>query len=872
MPSTGGTVDTDDLNRAGKLNPLVDGRSALNPQRRRPDELKSVGKPFAGYPDFDACVVAQVRAGHSPEAARRICGALQRDTEKSVWTTAFIDRLPDSSFLWVEPGGEKDEQHKTKPRSLRHFPYKDADGKIDLPHLRNAAARIPQADIPLAEKKRLELEVQLLLERAHRETTKEYQPDGTAATGDLFPPDNGVTAGYRPSTLDDIQPEDRRTGGVAGATVEVPSPLTKAYKGSGVTVGHGVPREISKDLTLDGGEDPADHHITLAYLGKAEELGAERIAKARDVVRALAKSHRPMRAHVGGVARFSASHTSDGNDAHVALVDSPDVHEFREKCLKALDGAGLPVSREHGFTPHITMAYTDPKAPSPKHKLERKGFAITDVFFSVGGDREHFPLGDLPPPDYHVEQEPNANREYFSEKTDTTPRRREQKCNCGKGLYEDCPDCHPYEQDLKPVGAGPVYGELREQPAEQTAPPRNPNREIIPAAPISAWEPPKTGHLETNKSAARGRGGVTFQPGDSGTGVIQTHERGLTQEQVALTKSFGWQALRLTGDEIRVLEGLAGHDVERHVMKAVAGDTEPLSRALWQLFQPARWDRLAPAQQEVVAKAYPVEIHTDLRLVKNGETNFEGGEGLTPGSQFGMNLFAAGGEIPLNLDPGEAVMKSSGPHVVRGPAEWMTVGVQKAAAFPPGAPGSTASSWSRFHVRETFKWTLKSATDDEKVFVFEGPGLTGTWIAKRDAERGWVLSSEDRAVVKTVAILKADAEKRLVTGIVLQPEVVDAQGDIYSAEVIERAAHDFLARYNVDTKMGLLHKRWDKRLELVESYITPVMFSLEGKTLAKGTWMMTCRVVDDDAWAAVKRGELTGFSIGGIAKVRALTS
>lgn len=67
-------------------------------------------------------------------------------TEKAVWSTAFVNDLPDSAFLFIETGGEKDEDGKTAPRSLRHFPYRDADGAVDLPHLRNAIARIPQSD------------------------------------------------------------------------------------------------------------------------------------------------------------------------------------------------------------------------------------------------------------------------------------------------------------------------------------------------------------------------------------------------------------------------------------------------------------------------------------------------------------------------------------------------------------------------------------------------------------------------------------------------------------------------------------------------------------------------------------------------------
>jgi hypothetical protein len=64
--------------------------------------------------------------------------------DDAVWTTAYVNNLPDSSFFHISEGGEKDEEGKTKPRSLRHLPYKGEDGKVDLPHLRNAIARVGQ--------------------------------------------------------------------------------------------------------------------------------------------------------------------------------------------------------------------------------------------------------------------------------------------------------------------------------------------------------------------------------------------------------------------------------------------------------------------------------------------------------------------------------------------------------------------------------------------------------------------------------------------------------------------------------------------------------------------------------------------------------
>ena len=68
--------------------------------------------------------------------------------EKAVWSTSYVNDLPDANFLFIAPGGTKDGEGKTTPRRLRYFPYKDKEGGIDLPHLRNAIARIPQAKHP----------------------------------------------------------------------------------------------------------------------------------------------------------------------------------------------------------------------------------------------------------------------------------------------------------------------------------------------------------------------------------------------------------------------------------------------------------------------------------------------------------------------------------------------------------------------------------------------------------------------------------------------------------------------------------------------------------------------------------------------------
>lgn len=82
---------------------------------------------------------------------------MENFSEGAEWSTRYKNDLPDSAFLYIEAGGKKDSEGKIKPRSLRHFPYKDMDGKVDRAHILNAIARIPQAKfLSQAQKDRLQ--------------------------------------------------------------------------------------------------------------------------------------------------------------------------------------------------------------------------------------------------------------------------------------------------------------------------------------------------------------------------------------------------------------------------------------------------------------------------------------------------------------------------------------------------------------------------------------------------------------------------------------------------------------------------------------------------------------------------------------------
>jgi uracil-DNA glycosylase family 4 len=114
-----------------------------------------------------------------------------------------------------------------------------------------------------------------------------------------------------------------------------------------------------------------------------------------------------------------------------------------------------------------------------------------------------------------------------------------------------------------------------------------------------------------------------------------------------------------------------------------------------------------------------------------------------------------------------------------------------------------------------------------------------------------------------VDLLKAaDGEKRLVYGVVAEPDTEDSHGDTISADVIEQAAHRFLVESRV---AGDQHGK-RAPAEVVESYIAQSELDIEGQTVPEGTWIIGMKVYDDEFWNRVKEGEFTGFSLGGFAK------
>lgn len=113
-------------------------------------------------------------------------------------------------------------------------------------------------------------------------------------------------------------------------------------------------------------------------------------------------------------------------------------------------------------------------------------------------------------------------------------------------------------------------------------------------------------------------------------------------------------------------------------------------------------------------------------------------------------------------------------------------------------------------------------------------------------------------------IVNADAESHYVTGIVYEPMTEDAHGNYMTEEEITKAAYWFAKNGN---QLDIQHSFEPlENAAVVESYVTKCDMELGGEAIKKGTWLMTVEINDPAVFEAIEKGEITGFSMGGVGK------
>ncbi len=108
--------------------------------------------------------------------------------------------------------------------------------------------------------------------------------------------------------------------------------------------------------------------------------------------------------------------------------------------------------------------------------------------------------------------------------------------------------------------------------------------------------------------------------------------------------------------------------------------------------------------------------------------------------------------------------------------------------------------------------------------------------------------------------LAAD-EQQIVWGEVYIPDVPDSDGDFMTADSIRDMAYNFL-RKSGDGRLGNIDVRHNNKVvkgcSVVESYIAR---KGDPDGFVPGAWVAGVHIPDKDTWAAIKKGELNGFSM-----------
>jgi len=150
------------------------------------------------------------------------------------------------------------------------------------------------------------------------------------------------------------------------------------------------------------------------------------------------------------------------------------------------------------------------------------------------------------------------------------------------------------------------------------------------------------------------------------------------------------------------------------------------------------------------------------------------------------------------------------------------------------------------------KFTMDKAKEWVKIHKDDGIEKAETSNAERP-EPGQKTVTKSR-------IFKIDKDKQIIGVVVYAPDEVDTQGDMASAEEIEKAAHKF----NIgNRKFKIMHKGKEIDVDLLENYIMPVDATIGKEKVKKGSWFAVCKINDKDVWKRIKSGELQGISMGG---------
>lgn len=106
---------------------------------------------------------------------------------------------------------------------------------------------------------------------------------------------------------------------------------------------------------------------------------------------------------------------------------------------------------------------------------------------------------------------------------------------------------------------------------------------------------------------------------------------------------------------------------------------------------------------------------------------------------------------------------------------------------------------------------------------------------------------------------KRKAEKHIVLGVVYEPDVRDTDGNFMNAKEIEKMAYRFMEQLrNAD-----IDKEHNGKVGVYGTVVESFIARDGDPDFPVGAWVLGVHVTDRDTWAAIEKGEVTGFSLAG---------
>ena len=300
----------------------------------------------------------------------------------------------------------------------------------------------------------------------------------------------------------------------------------------------------------------------------------------------------------------------------------------------------------------------------------------------------------------------------------------------------------------------------------------------------------------------------------------------------------------------------------------------------------------------------------------HGDLRFEGDDGLfgwaVLGGSTADDKFIDGQQVPMVVKPKHS-------------KEWLKVGGDNGQVFDPGEVGASADAFGKFFIRDLGTYRIGVASQDSVELFLDGREVNGRYLITRGADDApWLITKpEDQSPIssrekledtiedlrqrgerflvwpgpsdtpqtidvrtgsviksKEIPILKADEDKKIVYGVVLDPYQEgggDAHGDFISPKEVERTAHEWMKKSRM---ISLNHEKAADGAAAVESWIEQYPSRKDYKkaqagephrvfrrqygddTIHSGAWVLGTQL-SDELWEEFKKGLIQAYSIEG---------